>query len=904
MANSKPTTQFRFWLWLITFIGVIVPRRLRANWRREWESELRHREELLARWDRLDWRNKLDLLRRSASAFWDALWLQPKRLEDEMFQDLRFGARMLLKHKGLTLIAALTLSLGIGANTAIFSLANALLLRSLPVPQPERIVHVSRDDGMGEPLSYPDFVALRARNEVLSGLAAAHFAELSFGNGSRSEMLRGELVSSDYFDVLGVRPALGRGFLPEEERAPGAHPVVILSHGIWQSRFSGDPQIAGRTITLNRKTYTVIGVAPEGFSGMVEMFRTDLWMPLMMLPQARPMFRDSLSRRDDQLFAAIGRLKHGVSLVQAQTALETINQSLDRAEPPPAFRQGEDRSLKLERPQGIGLPHYRRRIRIATTFLFAVVGIVLLIACANVANLLLARAAARRKEIAVRLALGASRFRLVRQFLTESAMLGLLGAGAGLLFAFWINCALMALKPPLPEAWGFRLDLQLDATVLGFTLSLALLVSLLVGLAPALAASKPNVVHTLKDETGGQAGSGFFRRFNLRNALVVAQLAVSLVLLITAGLFIRSLQQMHKVDPGFQTENRLALSFNLEQEGYDEARGRDFSQRLVERVRAVPGVQSATMTNFLPLGFMALAEPVTIEGRAAPPDAEPTMAAAQIIGLDYFRTIGARLVRGRDFAPQDSANAPGVAIINETMARRFFANEDPIGKRLRIGGAQFNPQQREIVGIVKDTVVRSIGEVPGPVTYRPLAQQHSSFLTLVVHTAGNPKDLLPAVRREVGALDENLPAQEIKTLEEIVAFSFWPMRMGAGLVGAFGALGLTLAGIGLYGVMSYAVAGRTREIGVRMALGAVRRDVLRLIVGQGMTLAIIGVGAGLALSFAATRVLRRFLFGIGATDPPTFIGVALSLTLIALLACWLPARRATKVDPLVALRHD
>jgi putative ABC transport system permease protein len=904
MTGSTQIRRFRFWLWLITFIGVIVPRRLRANWRREWESELRHREELLARWDRLDWPNKLDLLRRSASAFWDALWLQPKRLEDEMFQDLRFGARMLLKHKGLTLIAALTLSLGIGANTAIFSLANALLLRSLPVPQPERLVTVSRGDGSGEPLSYPDFVALRERNEMLSGLAAAHFAEMSFGNGSRSETLRGELVSSDYFDVLGVRPTLGRDFSPEEERTPGAHPVVILSHGFWQSRFSGDPQILGRTIMLNRQSYIVIGVAPAGFNGMVEIFGADLWLPLMMLPQASPMFRDSLSRRDDQVFAAIGRLKPGVSLVQAQTALETINQRLDRAEPPPAFRQGEDRSLKLIRPQGIGLPHFRRRIQIATTLLFIVVGIVLLIACANVSNLLLARATARRKEIAVRLALGASRFRLIRQLLTESALLGLLGAGAGLLFALWINRALMALKPPLPEAWGFRVDLQLDATALGFTLSLALLVSLLVGLAPALAASKPDLVHALKVEMGGQVGRGFFRRLNMRNALVVAQLAVSLVLLITAGLFIRSLLQMHKVDPGFQTENRLTLSFNLQQEGYDEDKGSEFSRQLLERIRALPGVRSAALTNFLPLGFMALAEPFTIDGRASPPAHELPFAAAQIIGSDYFRAIGTPLARGRDFTSQDSANAPAVVIINEAMALRFFPNEDPIGKRVRVGDPASNPPPREIIGVVKDTVVRTIGEAPRAVTYRPLAQQHSPFLTLVVHTAGNPKALLPAVRREVQALDENMPAQEIKTLEEIVAFSFWPMRTGAGLVSAFGALGLALAGIGLYGVMSYAVAGRTREIGVRMALGAERRDVLLLIVGQGMTLAIIGVSAGLALSFAATRVLQRFLFGIGATDPPTFIGVALSLTLITLLACWVPARRATKVDPLVALRHD
>jgi predicted permease len=822
----------------------------------------------------------------------------------DIWQDLRFGARMLMKQPGFTLIVVLTLALGIGANTAIFSMANALLLRSMPVPQPAELATVGRGDGAGEPLSYPDFVTLRERNGVLAGLAASHFAGVSFGNGARSEMLRGELVSSDYFDVLRLQPALGRGFLPEEERS--AQPVVVLSHGLWQSRFGADPQIIGQTITLHRQRYTVIGVAPAGFNGMTEMFRTDLWLPLMMLPQVRPMFLTSLSNRHDQVFAAIGRLKPGVSLAQAQTAIETINRGLELAEPPPVERRrdpNEDRSLKLAHPQGIGLPHFRRRAQLATTLLFVVVGIVLLIACANVANLLLARAAARRKEIAVRLALGASRFRLIRQLLTESALLGLLGACGGLLLAFWINRALMALKPPLPESWGFRLDLQLDATALGFTLLLALLVSLLFGLLPALATSKPDVVPALKDETGAESRRGRFRRFNLRNALVVTQLAVSLVLLIAAGLFVRSLQQMQKVDPGFQTENRLALSFNLDQEGYDEAKGREFSHQLLERVRALPGVRAAALTNFLPLGFMGLAEPVVIDERAMSPE-NPQFAAAQIIGPDYFRAIGTPLARGRDFSPQDSANAPAVAMINETMARRFWPNEDPIGKRLRIGNPEFNPQPREIIGVVRDTVIGSIGEEPKDVTYRPLAQQHSQWLTLVAHTSGNPKALLTAVRREVQALDENLPAQEIKTLDEIVAFSFWPMRMGAGLVGTFGLLGLLLASVGLYGVMSYAVAARTREIGVRMALGAERRDVLRLIVGQGLVLALVGAGAGLLLAFAVTRVLRRFLFGIGATDPLTFIGVALLLTMVALLACWIPARRATKVDPLAALRAE
>jgi predicted permease len=895
---------------LIRFIGLIVPLRLRADWRQEWEAELRYRETMLAEWDRLNWQTKLDLWRRSLGALWDALLLQPRRVEDEMFQDLRYGARMLLKNPSFTLIAVITLGLGIGANTAIFSLTNALLFRSPPVPQPDQLVTVSRGDGMGEPLSYPDFVALRERNETLSGLAASHFTELSFGNGSRSEVVRGELVSSDYFDVLRLRPMLGRGFLPEEERTFGAHPVAVLSHGFWQSRFNGDPNIISQTVTINRQQYTVVGVAPAGFNGMIEIFPSDLWLPLTMLPQVRPALQGGLTTRRAQLFAAIGRLKSGVSIEQAQAALETINQQLELADPPSASHQRntpgdrEDRSLKLAQPQGIGLPHLQRRAQIAATLLFVVVSIVLLIACANVANLLLTRATARRKEIAVRLALGAGRFRLVRQMLTESFLLGLLGAGVGLLLAFWINRALMALKPPVPGAVGFNLDLRLDASVLGFTLLLALLVSVLFGLVPALAASKPDVVQALKDETGTATQRGQRGRFNLRNALVVAQLAVSLVLLIAAGLFIRSLQQMQKVDPGFQTENRLALSFNLEPEGYSEAKGREFARQLLERVRALPGVQSATMANYLPLGFMVLTDDVTIDGRATPPDARHLNIAAQRIGLDYFRTLGTPLVRGRDFTPQDSASAPAVVIINETMARRFFPNEDPIGKRLRFGDTASNAQPCEIVGVVKDTLIRLDDQTLRAITYRPLAQQHSQRMTLLVHTAGNPTAAFAAVRQAVQALDENLPAQEIKTLDEFIAFTFWPMQMGARLVGAFGLLGLLLASVGLYGVMSYAVAARTREIGVRMALGAQAGDVLRLVVGEGMKLTLIGALLGLGGALALTRLVKTLLFGVSATDPLTFLAVAAVLMMVALLACWLPARRATKVDPITALRYD
>jgi len=895
------------YLWLIRIIGVIVPRRLRADWRQEWEAELRHRETLLAEWDRLNWQTKLDLLRRSLGAFWDALLLQPRRLEDEMFQDLRFGVRMLLKHKGFTLIAVLTLGLGIGANTAIFSLASAMLLRPLPVPQPEQVVAIGRGDGMADPLSYPDFLELRARNTVFAGLAAHTLTGLSFSDGDRSAMIAGELVSANYFDVLGVRPALGRSFSPEEDRTPGAHPVAVVTHRFWQKHLAGDSNVIGKTILLNRQRFTIIGVTPAGFTGAITPFAADVWMPAMMLPQMMPNFAASLSRRRDELFSGLGRLEPSITLAQAEAEVETINRQFDLADPPPNSSQQADfiasRTLKLSHVQGISIPHFRRMAKVGTALLFAVVGTVLLIACANVANLLLSRAAARRKEIAVRLALGAGRWRLVRQLLTESALLALLGAAVGLLFAFWINRALMAFEPPLPGSWNFNLDLRLDATALVFTLALSLATALAFGLVPALQASKPNLAAALKDEMGAE-GRRVWRRLrwlNPRNALVVAQVAVSLVLLISAGLFIRSLQYAQRIDPGFEIKNRLTLEINLEMQGYDETKGKAFARQVVERLAALPGVESASAVNALPLGVRGEAAPVFVEGREIPAEGREQYVEDQIVGHDYLHTMGTRLLSGRDFTALDAAGAPRVAIINQAMARRFFPGEEAIGKRFRVGAPDSTPW--EVVGIAGNVMFR-LDEEPRPAMYRPLAQQRVRWITLVAHTAGDSKSLLAGFRREIQALDATLAAQEIKTLEEVVAFSLWPARMAAGLLSVFSLLGLLLASIGIYGVMSYAVAQRTREIGVRMALGAQSSDVLRLVLRQGVALALIGATIGLGLALAATRLLTGLLYGVKAADPLTFGFVSLLLVGVAVVACYLPARRATKVDPLVALRHD
>jgi putative ABC transport system permease protein len=897
---------FRFWIWLIALIGVIVPRRLRAHWRREWEAELRHREAILADWDRLDLGAKLDLFQRSASAFWDALWLQPKRLEDEMFQDLRFGVRMLVRGRGLTVAAVLCLALGIGANAAIFSLASAVLWRPLPVEQPGQLVEIIRGDGMnGNTLSHPDYMAISERNDTLAGLAISSLIELSFSHSSQSQMITGELVSGNYFDVIGVKPGLGRAFLPEEDRVPGERPVVVVSHDFWQSQLGGDPELVGKTIRINNQRYTVVGVAPSGFRGANTPFAAAVWIPVMMIEATMTVRQTPPPLKDrGHEFAAIGRLKPGVSLVQAQAQLEAFNRQLELANPLPADRTrgpNADRSLKLVHSQGLFAP-LRPMANTATALLSAVVGLVLLIACANVANLLLARAAARRKEIAIRLALGAGRMRLIRQLLTESFLLALLGAVVGLLIAIWINQALMALEPPVPAAWNFQIDLRLDAAALGFTILLTFVTALIFGLAPALQASKPDLVPALKDEASAPARRGrYLRWLSLRNSLVVAQLAVSLVLLVGAGLFIRSLQHVQRLDLGFKTEDRLAMSFNLAMQGYDEARTREFVARAIERLAALPGVERVSAANTLPLGVMGFGAPVEIEGRPTPPDARPVFVENQLVGLDYLRTMGTRLVHGRDFTAQDATAAVRVAIINERMARRFFPNEDPLGKRLRMG--EPNAPFCEIVGVAQD-VTFNLGADPGPAVYRPLAQQSSQWLTLVVHTTGDPKAQIAAVRRAVQAIDDNLPAQEIKTLEEIVGLQFWPARMLAGLLAVLGSVGLLLASVGVYGVMSYVVAQRTREIGVRMALGAQSRDVIKLIVSQGVGLTLAGAAIGLALAFASTRLIASLLYGIEATDPVTFILVPSFLLGVAVVSCYLPARRGTKVDPILALRSE
>jgi len=894
MADSTQTTRFRFWLWLIRMIGVIVPRRLRADWRREWEAELRHREELLAEWDRLDWRNKLDLLRRSVSAFWDALWLQPKRLEDEVFQDLRFGFRMLLKRPGLILIATLCLAMGTGANVLMFSLVNAVVLRPVAGARaPEELaVMLHRNDRNSFDLtSYLDYLDYRERNRSFEGVLAYRGMGVNLGGDGGAERILGAIASGNYFSVLGVGAALGRTLRAEDDQEPGAHPVAVISHGLWQRRFASDPAIIGKTVNVNAYPFTVIGVAQAGFNGTETGEIFDLWLPLAMHAQIMAQTEDRLRSRDKRWLVMIGRLKAGAQAEQAQKESDILAAQLRQEYPK------EHRGLTgIHVSPGVGLMPFDYPI--VTRFLgtaLAIVGLVLLIACANVANLLLARVATRRKEVAVRLALGASRMRIIRQFLTESLLLAVTGTSLGLLLPLYAKDWLVSLFPPLtPGALNFNPDLR----VVAFILLLSLGASLLFGIAPALQASRPDVVPELKETamTGGMRG----RR--LSGMLLVAQLALTTTLLVGAGLLVRTLQRLAAIDPGFGAEGVLTLTIDLKSQGYAEANGRQFYQQLTERVATLPGVESASLASMTPLGRGSLEDAIFIAGQEQPAPDRPLRADYNVVTPDWFRTMGIPMVAGRDFTSQDKGDAPGVVIVNEAMARRFWPERNPVGQRFEVG--EKRRRVVEIIGVTRNSKHRALDEEPRPVMYIPLSQQYEGEMILNLRSAGDPLGQVAAVRQVARRLDPNLPLFEIKTMTQRLNDSFWPTRTMSNLVGIFGAIALLLACAGLYGVLSYAVAQRTREIGLRLALGAQTGDVLRLIIRQGLRLTLGSLALGLIAAFGLTRVLAGFLHGVSATDPLTFAVVPLLLFAVALLACYLPARRATKVDPLVAIRRE
>jgi predicted permease len=807
-----------------------------------------------------------------------------------MIQDLRYCARVLMKNYGFTLAAVLCLGLGIGVNTSIFSAAHALLLRSFPVPQADQLVVITRGK-RNSPINYRNFVRIRKNNKVLSDLAAFEYVRFSFGNRDQSELMSGELVSGNYFDVLKLKPALGRAFLPEEDQTPDTHPVVVLSHKFWQSRLGGDPNVIGRTIALNGHRFTVVGVAPHGFKGMAKPYPTSLWVPIMMSAQVKHEIKRADDRADYlpgiRYVFPIGRLKPGVSLSQAQAAIQLF--SLRSDDP------NVDDRLRLIRPEGVYAivnTFMRQQVTKATTLMVVIAGIVLLIACSNLANLLLARASARRKEIAVRMALGGRRVRLIRLLMTESVLLAFVGGGVGLLVASLLNRLCIAF---IPRTVALDYDLRLDAPVLGFTLLLSLATSVLFGLVPALQVSKLNFAPALKDEIG--IGSLHTRTFNLRNALVIGQVAISLPLLICAGLFIRSLQKEQAIDLGFKTENRLVLVLYPKLQGYDETNGLKFLQQLLDHVRAVPGVLSASVARDIP--SMASESGCDSRNSAMPSVGIPVFeCSSNNVGAQFFHTMGISVVRGREFTAKDSERGNNVVVINESFARLHWPGEDPLGKQLRVG--EPSGPLREIVGIIKDSVdFASMKEEP--MLYTPF--QETESMRLVIHTSIDPNGMIQTLRQEVSLLDENLPMR-IMTINELISSSIWRERLGVTLISILGGLGLLLTAVGIYGVTAYIVAQRTREIGVRMALGAQAGDILKLIMRQGIKLTVIGTIIGLAVALAGMRLLASFLYGVSTTDPMIFTAASIYLIGVALFACFLPALRATKVDPMALLRHE
>ncbi|HZH32238.1 MAG TPA: ABC transporter permease [Pyrinomonadaceae bacterium] len=813
-----------------------------------------------------------------------------------LWQDLRYGARMLWKNPSFTLVAVVVLGLGIGANTTIFSLINGLLLRPpAGVESPETLAAVYTSDyssGLYGGSSYPDYISFRDGANAFEGLAAYEGAVASLNEGDEPERLRGESVTGNYFKVLGVGVSAGRPLLPEDEAAASGNPVVVISHHLWQRRFNSDAAIVNRTINLDGRAHTVVGVAVESFRGLRMGMLPEFWRPLPPPP-------NDPGERGNRGLGLVGRLRAGATPEEANRQLTAVAARLAQDFPETnrgtLERPDEPRPITVVRESRTGERH-RKSIAGVTGMLMLMVALVLLIACANVANLLLARASMRQREIAIRLALGSGRLRLVRQLLTESMCLSLLGGLFGLLLTLWTSDFLPKLFPP--EEMG-GVDLGVDWRVLAFTLGLSVVTGLVFGLVPALQASRQNLLSALKDDTGAPEVRGF-GRFGLRNALVVLQVALSLILLICAGLFMRSLRAASTADPGFNAENVLITQMEMPGAKMARAEAEVFHRRVQEQVSALPGVRSVALGHIVPISGGGMRTSVYIEGYQPKPN-EDTELNTNVVSANYFKTLGIPLLQGRDFGAADTANAPGVVIINEEFARRYFPGASPLGKRVRTDS---EGPYSEIIGVAKNAKYRGLREEPLPFFYTPLAQSSMSSMALFVRTDGDPLAVLPSVRAELKNLNKNLTLFQINTFSAHLASALSADRMIAVLLGVFGVAALLLAAVGLYGVMSYAVARRTHEIGVRMALGAQRGDIIKLVLWQGMALLLVGSVVGLAAAFALTRLISSLLFGVSATDPVTFVGITLLLGGVAMLACYLPARRATKVDPMVALRYE
>ena len=899
--SVERATQFRFWHWIITFIGVLVPRRFRADWRQEWKAELRYREEMLAEWDKLNWRSKLDLFRRSSGAFWDALLLQPRRWEDEVIQDLRFGLRMLRNNPGFTLVAALTLALGIGANTAIFSVIHAVLLRPLPFADQERLVVAwKRDTVAYNPLlemSFAEFKDWRAQQRSFDEMAVMPTTTYGYGyvltGRGDAVQVESSKVSGGFFNLLGAHAAVGR-ILNDGDDVVGGPPVVVLSERLWRERFGSDPNVVGQTITLTEQGFTVVGVMPQQFEFPKG---ADLWIPLQATMRPR-----AIENRSAEFLQVVGKLKPGVSLPEAEAELNAIIARVAREHP----------ETKAEGQRVVIKPlahHLFGNARPALWLLLAATALLLLIGAANVTNLLLARASARRREFAVRAAIGAGRGRIVRQLLCESALLAILGGAAGVALAYGLIHLLVWVAPTdIP-----RIEtVKLNSIALLFSFSVTLLTAFVAGLAPALSASRLNLNETLC-EGGSKMASGRSGK-RLRASLVVAEIAITMVMLIGATLILRSFLNLSRVNLGFNPQNVLTMQLRLTGPKYSQATApkfgfptpqREFYRQLIERLESQPGVIAAAAVLTRPLEGS-----IGWEAEFALPDQTPeqadknTVANYEVVTPHYFRTLGIPLKAGREFSDFDTPESSPVVIISEAMARRVFApGIDPVGQRIRLNPSDPEAPWRTVVGIAGDAHYRELEDLRWDI-YAPNTQAGNTLNHFAVRTTGDPAAFIATVRREIAAIDPTQVATGIVTMEDQVSANLARPRFSALLLNWLSALAVLLAAVGIYGVVAYAVAQRTGELGIRLALGAQTLDIVKLIIGENLRLVAAGVGAGLICAFGLTRLLQTLLFGVSATDPLSFAAVTIALIGVALLACYIPARRATRVDPLVALRHE
>jgi predicted permease len=816
-----------------------------------------------------------------------------------LLQDVKYGARLLLRSPALTIVAVLSLALGIGANTTIFTLVNAVLLNSMPVRDISTlatVVTTQVQDGTVQGLgaiSRLNYEDIRDKNSVFSDMAAGTFAALALSSeGGEPEQVFGQAVTGNYFELLGAPMALGRGFALPNDVAPGGHPLAVLSHGLWVRRFGARDDMVGRQLTLNGRSFTVVGVAAEGFRGTNQLGGPGLWVPISMYREVLSgVALDFYGSRRALFYQAVGRLKDGVTVEQANANLAGIGKSLEESFP----TENRGRSFRV-RPliEGTLPPEFQQQLTLSGTVLMAIVALVLLIACGNVANLLLARATARRQEIAVRLSLGATRSVLIRQLLTESLLLSIVGGVGGIAVAFGARALLWAYRPPFLQPGA--IDLTFDGRVVAFTVIVSLATGILFGLMPALQSSRPDLVVELKERTSVPSGSHWY---SVRNLLVVGQVGLSFVALVSAGLFLRSLGNAQQIDPGFDGDRLMILGINPGTQGFDEPRTRELYRRIEERLSAVPGVEGVTLSTGVPLFGGGLGRTTFRDGQDPKDPRNGRMTQVSQVSAGYFDTFGIPIVRGRAFTPNDRTGTPAVAIINEKMAKERWPNEDPIGRHLRIFG---DDVPKEIIGIAKTIKYNFIGEEETAHFYFPLEQAHSAQVTVVARATGDPTTTLGTVRRELQQLEPNMPLLNVNTYPAVFRQSLWAPRMSAWLLGIFALLALLLAAIGLYGVMAYTVSQRTRELGIRLALGARQEDVRNMVVRQGVLLAAGGVAIGFAIAFGLARFVTNLLYGVDGTDPMTFAAIPIVLIAVAVLATYVPAWRASRVDPVEALR--